>query len=97
MLVEIQGAKGIPATEMLWFNSISSLPVLIALTWAFGESAVMGRVYSEAVAKHGVSATLTAIGLCSTGGIILNFSIFLATGEHLMCAHAATCNHSSLS
>ena len=79
MLVELQGAKGIPATEMLWFNSVSSLPLLLALTWAF-ESKMLWPMCSAAVAKQGVAATLTAITLTSAGGIVLNFSIFLATG-----------------
>ena len=79
VLVEIQGAKGIPASEMLWYNSISSLPILVLLTWGGGEGASVPRLFAAAAAKHGAGATLTAVALCSTGGIVLNFSMFLAT------------------
>ena len=79
VLVEIQGAKGIPASEMLWYNSISSLPILVLLTWVGGEGASVPRLFAAAAAKHGAGGTLTAVVLCSTGGIVLNFSMFLAT------------------
>ena len=79
VLVEIQGAKGIPASEMLWYNSISSLPILVLLTWVGGEGASVRRLFAAAAAKHGAGGTLTAVVLCSTGGIVLNFSMFLAT------------------
>ena len=37
-----QGAKGIPASEMLWYNSISSLPMLVVFSCVTGEMSVMG-------------------------------------------------------
>ncbi|GAX76987.1 hypothetical protein CEUSTIGMA_g4434.t1 [Chlamydomonas eustigma] len=79
VLVEIQGAKGISATEMLWYNSISCLPMLMVSTWYSGEWILMESTFYRALTKHGLTDTLLAIALCSTGGIILNFSQFLAT------------------
>ncbi|GAX76988.1 hypothetical protein CEUSTIGMA_g4435.t1 [Chlamydomonas eustigma] len=79
VLVETQGAKGIPATEMLWYNSVTSLPMLVAAAWATGEWRVMHGTFVVGAAKHGFGSMMTCIVLCSTGGILLNFSMFLAT------------------
>ena len=86
VLVELQGAKGIPASEMLWFNSISSLPILILFTWVTGEGAAMGNVYTAAVAKQGVAVTMTAITLCSTGAMMLTSTLIPHTSLRLCCA-----------
>jgi hypothetical protein len=67
VLVETQGAKGIPATEMLWYNSVTSLPMLMAAAWATGEWGVMHHMFVVGASKFGFGSMITCIILCSTG------------------------------
>jgi drug/metabolite transporter (DMT)-like permease len=64
---------------MLFYNSLLSIVPLLALAALTGEAASAVPTYLQGAGQHGQAAVACALLLCATGGILLNFTMFLAT------------------
>ncbi|GAX78815.1 hypothetical protein CEUSTIGMA_g6252.t1 [Chlamydomonas eustigma] len=79
LLVEFQGAGGITTSEMLYYNAVTSLPLLMVIVGITGEWAVILHQYHMSIEQHGLAWFWIVSLSCSTMGCILNYSLFLCT------------------
>ncbi|CAG9461052.1 unnamed protein product [Pedinophyceae sp. YPF-701] len=76
LVVEKSGVeRGATTSELLYFNAILSLPILLVLMVLTGEAWTVWGQYAEAHARH-VGLPWLLIG-CSFMGMALNYSLFL--------------------
>mmetsp|Transcript_25357 Transcript_25357/g.74911 ORF Transcript_25357/g.74911 Transcript_25357/m.74911 type:complete len:424 (-) Transcript_25357:105-1376(-) len=79
LLVEFQGAGGIPTSELLYYTAWSSLPMLASLAIISGEASMVRPVFTLAVQTHGHIPVASTIGSCCALGCALNYALFLCT------------------
>mmetsp|Transcript_12864 Transcript_12864/g.27782 ORF Transcript_12864/g.27782 Transcript_12864/m.27782 type:complete len:379 (+) Transcript_12864:240-1376(+) len=82
LLVEFQGAGGIPTSEMLYYNSITSLPLLGVIVLITDEASHMIPRYHESVAEYGLVVFWSTIMTCALMGCLLNYALFLCTANN---------------
>jgi solute carrier family 35 protein len=75
-----QGDAGATSTsELLWFNALTALPLLLALTVANGDFGRVSAAYAKGVAAHSSAYVMTMVIGAATLGCLLNYSMFLST------------------
>ena len=77
-----QGAGGIPTSELLYYNAITSLPLLLAIITCSGEGGLALIRAHEGVAAHGVLWFGGTVLCCALMGVLLNWAQFLCTTNH---------------
>jgi hypothetical protein len=73
----LQGADGIGTSELLYYNAIIALPILVAMVTISGDAARVPAVYAASVAAHSTTEVISAIALSSVAGCLLNYALFL--------------------
>ncbi|MEW5311225.1 MAG: hypothetical protein WDW38_002958 [Sanguina aurantia] len=79
LLVEFQGSAT-DTSELLYYNSITSLPLLIPIAYMAGELPVLSGAWAAAIISSGsVWLAAATIASCSLMGMLLNYALFLCT------------------
>ncbi|KAF5826064.1 hypothetical protein DUNSADRAFT_4992 [Dunaliella salina] len=82
LLVEFKGNQAhapVSSQEMLYYNCLTSLPLLMLLVWADGEAASLPGAYATGIETHGAFWLWTAMLSCSFMGCLLNYALFWCT------------------
>lgn len=77
LLVEFQAVDGISSSEMLYYNAVTSLPMLFVIVFVTGEASHLPGVYASAVAKSGLITVWFNVILTAILGVVLNYTLFL--------------------
>jgi solute carrier family 35 protein len=73
----VQGADGIGTSELLYYNAITSLPVLATMVTLSGDATRLPAVFAASAAMHGTGLVVGCIVLSSVAGCLLNYALFL--------------------
>jgi len=79
LLVEFKGHDEATSSELLYYNSITALPLLLGIAVAAGEVHALPLAYAVGIQTHGASWLWTAILSCSFMGCLLNYALFWCT------------------
>jgi len=80
LIVETQGEDcKVGSSEMLYYNSVCSLPMLLGIVLVSGEASAFPVAYLEGIEKVGTVTLCTTVLCCALAGMLLNYSQFLCT------------------
>ncbi|WIA40554.1 hypothetical protein OEZ86_013896 [Tetradesmus obliquus] len=80
LLVEFQSdVAGASTSELLWYNAMQSLPLLLLITAANGDFTRVAQHIQSGSAAHGAWYFYFMVVAASTMGCLLNYSMFLCT------------------
>ncbi len=75
----LQGGGGSSTSELLYYNAITSIPLLGSIMLMDGDVQSLWPTIAKGSAKHGLLPFMALVLTCSIMGCLLNYSLFLCT------------------
>ena len=87
-----QGAGGVPTNELLYYNAITSLPLLLVIVWGTGEGTAALPLYLSGQGGHVRGHACVCVCVCMRGhGPML---VHVCSGSHMyLCVCVCMCTY----